>query len=548
MAVNTITGTTGNDLLQGQQLSGTQNQINGLAGNDTLLAATISDSLNGGAGNDSLSYGTGLTINGAVAVGGNGNDSFFAVGTTLLASSFSGESGNDLFSFTAATNIASASVRGGEGADTVTFVAGGATLNGLVATMGQGADLLNFTGSTFVNGAVYGGQDNDTIQLANSINATTIGGNEGADRIQIATATLLNSVIGAGKGHDIVTTTALAGALVGTIGSIVGGEGLDSINISFGAASTNTSLTVFGDVSEGGDSTLGAADFINFSANGLTELGSSSVYGGVGNDTITFGGITAGRATAIAIRAFGNDGTDSITFGAGGASSLNGGAGNDTLIGQFTFTAGGINSGFNLNGGTGIDRLLYANTNTGALLTGGFTGATILGSVVGGFADSGDNLILQGIGGNTANFSGVNFIATGTQALAAQALGGTASTFTGAFVYNITGGLSSIAVSGLKLGDMNIYEANGDTVIQILNTTQYTAATAFGIGDTIGSAVSAGTFAAGDNQLIQFTLSGNLGVIDNGTAGFIGKTGVNFTFGIANDSTLGRNGFTITVV
>ena len=35
MAVNTITGTTGNDLLQGQRLSGSNNLISGLADADT---------------------------------------------------------------------------------------------------------------------------------------------------------------------------------------------------------------------------------------------------------------------------------------------------------------------------------------------------------------------------------------------------------------------------------------------------------------------------------------------------------------------------------
>ena len=81
MAVNTITGTTGNDLLQGQQLSGTNNLISGLAGTDTLIAATIADTISGGAGNDSISFGTGLAINGAEAVGGAGADSFYANGT-----------------------------------------------------------------------------------------------------------------------------------------------------------------------------------------------------------------------------------------------------------------------------------------------------------------------------------------------------------------------------------------------------------------------------------------------------------------------------------
>ena len=416
------------------------------------------------------------------------------------------------------------------------------TYNGLVATLGQGADVISFgTAANFVNTSILGGEDNDTLTFGGTLNSTTFGTNEGADRIYLGSATLISSTIGAGKGHDIITTTALAaGSLVATNGTVTGGEGLDSINISLGAASTTTNLLVFGDVSDSGDSTLGAADFINFSANGLTEFGSSSVYGGIGSDTITFGGITAGRGTAIAIRAFGNAGDDAITFGAGASSSLIGGAGNDTLIGQFALTAGGLASGFNLNGGTGVDRLIFAN-NTAAY----FTASTALGvfgnSVIGSFTDSGDNILLQGVGNNAATYSAVNFLNTGAQVVAGAANGGTATTFSGAFVYNLTGGFTTAQVDGIalsagfKVGDMNIYEANGDTVVQILF-----AQTGAGIGAVLTAGNSAG--------FLTFNLSGNLGVIDNGTAGYISKTGVNLTFGIASDATLGRNGFTITVV
>lgn len=544
MATETILGTTGNDLLQGQQLSGIENDLVGLAGDDTLIAANAADTLHGGAGADSLSFGTGLTINNGALVGGVGNDTFFAVGTTVLTSTYEGKSGTDTFNFTAATNIASASVRGGEGADTINFVAGGATLNGFVATLGQGGDVVDFTGSSFVGGLVYGGKDNDTLDFGNNLNAVTIGGNEGADVMRMATATFVNATVGSGKGHDLITST--AGALVATIGSVVGGLGSDTINLTMGAASTTTQLQVFGDKAETGDTSIGMADQIVFTANGLTEFGSSSIYGGAGADTILFGGFTAGANTAVAVNAFGGNGNDSISFRAAGASSLVGGAGADTLIGNLTLTGAAINSAFNLNGGAGVDRILIDNTGA-TFLTGGFTGAGIEEFVVGSFTDAGDNIILQSFGANTANYSGVNFIATGAQALAAQMVGGTATTNTGAFVFNLTGGLSSVAVSGLRLGDMNIYEAGGDTIIQILNTTEFTASTAFGIGDAIGTATTAGSYAAGNNQIYQVVLSGNLGVIDNGTAGFISTTGVALTFGIASNATDGRNGFTITV-
>jgi hypothetical protein len=551
MAVNTITGTTGNDLLQGQQLSGTQNLINGLAGNDTLLAATVADSLNGGAGNDSLSYGTGLNVNGAVAVGGNGDDSFFAVGTTLLVSSYSGESGNDLFNFTAATNLSSVSVRGGEGNDTIIVQTGVAvTYNGFVATLGQGSDVFAVgTGASSTNVQVFGGQQNDTLTLAGTYNATTVGGNENADRIffQGAAVTLTNSYIGAGEGHDLISTTAAGSQIVSTLGTVVGGKGTDTISLNNLSALSN--FQIWGDTTEGGDSTIGNADVITLSANAAGAAGIyASVYGGAGNDTIQLLNVTGGAATGVAIRFFGGDGADSIALAgsvvaAGQASSLQGGAGNDTLLANFNFSAAGnIYSGLNLNGGTGVDRIIFNSTaqdfyGVAAAHTAISGGAVFGNSVLGNFSDSGDNLILQGIGANADTYSAINAINTGAQ-LIATAAGANQANITGAFVYNITAGFSSVAGSGFGIGSVNIFEANGDTIIQFIGVV--------GTGTTagFGAAISAGDSA----WSWTFNLSGNLGIIDNTTAGFLSTTAVNARIGIANDSTLGRNGFTITVV
>jgi len=276
------------------------------------------------------------------------------------------------------------------------------------------------------------------------------------------------------------------------------------------------------------------------------------VFGGVGNDTITFGGITAGRATAIAIKVFGNEGADSITFGAGAANSLNGGAGNDTLVGQFSFadgvlTAGSIFSGFNLNGGADVDTYLLQATSTNLVSSAISTTAVAVAninagfskSVIGGFVDKGDSLVLANILGNGEAFSATNFLNTGAQIVAGQAAGGTATNFTGAFVYNITGGFTSVNASGFLNGSINIFEANGDTVIQQI----------WSMNDGTAGVTAVGTaIAAGDSGIVfNFNLSGNLGVIDNGTAGFISKTGVALNFGIFTTTADGRNGFTITV-
>ena len=544
MAVNTINGTTGNDLLQGQSLSGSQNLINALAGNDTLIAATTSDTINGAAGNDSISYGTGLTINGARATGGTGADSFFAVGTTLLGAEFKGDNGFDQFNFTAATNITNMSVRGGLGGDTITVQTGVVVAyNTVEATMGQGSDVFTVgTGAALNTVSFYGGQGTDTVTLGGTLTNSTFGGNEGADRVflQGTSVTFTNSTIGLGKGHDLITNTAAANSIIasGSVnGTLVGGEGQDTVTL--GGQSGLSNFAIFGDVASDADSTLGMGDVITISAanNNAANIG-GSVFGGAGADTIVFAGaLTAagGGGTGITMDLNGNLGADSISFFGGASFDVGGGNGHDTLIANFEYTAGGIASGLNINGGAGIDDILFTTTGVmtaGTALLGG------AGSVLGGFDDAGDQLIIKGIGASTANYSGVNILNTGANTVV-TAVGGTNTT--GAFVYNATGGFSSIQTTGIVLGDWNFYESGGDTYIQIFNVAQGAA-----VGTTatiIGSAVSG----AQTGAFITWVLSGNVGVIDNNTAGFISIGDVNATFAIATDASRGRSGFTMTL-
>lgn len=531
---NTVSGGTGADLLQGQVLSGLNNDIIGFQGNDTLIAATIADTLQGGQGADSLSFGTGLTVNGAEAIGGRGNDSFFINGTTVLASQYQGNNGTDLFNFTAATNLSSVSVRGGEGADTITVLTNAVvTTNGFVATLGQGADVFTVgTGSVATTMGVWGGKDNDTLTINGTYQSSSVGGNEGADRFFTSNnITVTNTILGLGKGHDLITTTA-GGFLLSTVGTVAGGLGADTLTLQLSALSN---FQIWGD---GGDSTVGLGDVVALSAQGATAGTYGSVYGGGGNDTISFAGTTAGVQTAQAISYFGGSNADSITIGAGGASTVNGGDGHDTLIANYTLTGGGIFSATTMNGGAGIDQYAFVTTartnfQIGTAISGIF-GNTVLQD----FTDAGDNILLQGISTSTATLSAINALNTGASTFAAQATTGLSNVanITGSFVYNLTGGFSAVAESGFGIGDINIFETGGDTVIQLLaQTTGTTGFRSFGGGITANST----------GMKLTFILSGQLGIIDNATAGYL--TGVGLTFGIASDAALGRNGFTITL-
>ena len=363
MAVNTITGTTGNDLLQGQQLSGSNNLISGLAGADTLVAATIADTISGGAGNDSISFGTGLSINGAEAVGGTGADSFYANGTTLLTSEFKGQGGFDQFLFTAATNLTNVSVRGGAGGDTIVVQTNAAVAyNTMEATMGDGADVFTMgTGATVNTFTFYGGKGNDTVTVGGTFSNSVFGGNDGADRIfmQGTSTTLTNSKFGLGKGHDLLTNTAAANSLlISTLGTIAGGAGQDTVTL--GGQSALSNFAIYGDVQSDADSTFGMGDVITISANGngASNIG-GSVFGGAGADTINVLGLTAGGGTGVTLALNGNLGADSINFGAYVNFDVAGGNGSDTLIANFNYTAGGIASGLNINAGNGTDDVIF---------------------------------------------------------------------------------------------------------------------------------------------------------------------------------------------
>jgi hypothetical protein len=93
-------------------------------------------------------------------------------------------------------------------------------------------------------------------------------------------------------------------------------------------------------------------------ATGTGNLVTTSVYGGTGNDTLSFG---SGVTTGIDRGRFGGAaGNDSISFGgitSSGASMI-GGAGNDTL------NFGGITSAAQISGGLGNDSILFAVNST----------------------------------------------------------------------------------------------------------------------------------------------------------------------------------------
>ena len=132
MAATTLTGTTGNDVLNAPGSVSTL--VQGLQGVDTITLTHANDEAQAGKGNDLVTL--------------------------------------------SATGTIAATVFGGSGNDTVNF--NGATTYAGLTKLGRGSDSIAVNG--IINGAnIYGGADADTIRLQNTITNSTIGGGSGAD-------------------------------------------------------------------------------------------------------------------------------------------------------------------------------------------------------------------------------------------------------------------------------------------------------------------------------------------------------------------------------
>lgn len=207
-------------------------------------------------------------------------------------------------------------IRLGSGGDSFTDLGNGLA-NGVVlltSTSVNGnkdADILGAAGAgiTGTNSSVWGGQGDDTINLAN-ISGGFVNGNKDADTINT-------------NGVTYVST------------SLFGGQGADTITISGGE--TFTATTISGDNDN---------DTITVAA-GVTAFTSTTLAGGQGNDTVSIA--NAGVAGYLT----GGEGTDTLT-GDAGADTIEGGAGNDTVTGGAqadSLTVGaGINHSVQLDG------------------------------------------------------------------------------------------------------------------------------------------------------------------------------------------------------
>ncbi|NDF11381.1 MAG: calcium-binding protein [Proteobacteria bacterium] len=293
--------------------------LTGTEGNDSITGGTGDDLITGLGGDDTLN-------------GGDGDDSIF------------GGDGNDLIY----GGYGSDELHGGAGNDTIFGGSGKDTIYGE-----DGDDVLN---GGVGNDDIDGGNGNDNIaggegtdRLAGGAGNDTIYGDEGADYI---TGGAGKDIIQGGDGDDIF---------------LFGGADFDTI--------TGDAGNDFIDGGEGRDSLDGGTG--NDTING--GLGTDSVHGGDGNDLINgLGGDNTDKDFDILYGDAGNDTIIAASKAPGSGNYLDGGVGNDSLVGSdgSDILMGGSDDPYNspnardtLSGGGGND---YIVGGAGAdLLSGG---------------------------------------------------------------------------------------------------------------------------------------------------------------------------------
>ena len=370
--VDTIIGLADADSLVGST-SG-RNVLFGNQGNDSLISQAGGDTIYGGQGTDiirsrggSLLYGergndtivgeaaSGGVIGGASAsggdtmYGGDGDDSLVA--NSVGPSALFGNTGNDVLVAGNRTD----SLFGGQGNDTLTSTVGGLLYGD------RGNDNIVLSGSGAAGATVYGGDGDDAITGGGR---TLLFGKQGNDTI---TAGAGDSVYG-GSGADVLTAAGSGAFISGDLGNDIlnngganntlqGGEGDDSITFGAGASFSRA---------EGGGgknflqvlTAAGSGNLLVAGSNGDTLVagGANSVQGGVGDDSLVSLG---SQATLI-----GGAGRDTFNVLAGGAiAGFNPNEGDTILSGTAPFTIIGGSVGLFLTGTPNRDTLIGGSAN-----------------------------------------------------------------------------------------------------------------------------------------------------------------------------------------
>ena len=335
----------------------TDNLVGG-SGDDMFIAQKVddvqtADNVNGNGGTDTVQ------LNFAVANGSESLDDQLSNVTLTSIERIVFNTENNV-TFDSIGNIAPSlsTIESGYGNDSLAI-----ERDGLWIATGVGDDLVNFIGNGGDNETIAGGPGSDTVLGTNTDDSMTVGGVEyietydGADRVVYTTL----SGLGGNDGNIFVTMGNFGGGgdvLVldndGTNGvanvdgaeTIFGGDSVDTIY----ATSSTSQMNIWGDGDSSGlnDTLVGANDSIDavgtsgsgtairiygeqgndwIRANTTSDLGTVFIDGGIGNDTIIGGTGTPGNVTVL-----GQSGMDNISVTSTDYANVDGGTENDTIL------------------------------------------------------------------------------------------------------------------------------------------------------------------------------------------------------------------------
>ena len=346
--------------------TGDNHRISTTAGDNTI---TINGNQNyvtiAGAGANSVSVGSdnngsNITVNstGTTTITGSADKDDIAVSAGTNTINATG--GSDEITITGGTNTLDM----GNAIGARVYVREGASTNTINDSTGVNEYRL-YTGTTTLNlNAIDGSTSDDLVNVYGGTN--TINGSAYEDYINIYSGT---NTVDLGAGNDVIYVND-PDTLPASTNTIYGGLGSETVYAHYG------SNTIYGgqapvlgvsndnasnDIEIGGTSAEVHAGSQGDSISTYYNLGSATVYGGAGNDTI-------GLAKAGTVHVEAGAGNDSIVSSKTGNSTIDGGAGNDSI---YVYTG---NSNV-IDGGAGDDFIItYNNEYDGqkyATITGG---------------------------------------------------------------------------------------------------------------------------------------------------------------------------------
>lgn len=468
------------------ELAGSGN-INGTgsAVNNTIIANIGNNILNGGDGVDTLSYEkatSGVTISlnlaGAQATGGSGSDTVSnfenLIGSTgnddlkgnadgnridgnLGADSMAGFGGNDIYVVDNAGDVVTEGID--KGTDTVessiAYTLGAnlenLTLTGYSAIDGTGNTLNNLINGNNGNNKLMGLGGNDTLNGGNGYDSDTLDGGAGADSMYGGYGSDTYHVDNIG---DVVNEVTEATGYYNTV--------ISTISYTLGANVHHLVLT--GNALKGGGNSLDNTITANAKNNILN--------GGLGNDTLSYAGSSAGVTVNLALntaQATGGSGSDTLR----NFENVTGGDFNDTLTGNKSdnILDGGLGDDV-LKGGAGNDTYLVDSAGDTVTETSSGGVDLVKATVNHTLANYVENLTLEGMGNLNGTGNGLaNHLVgnAGNNQLFGLAGNDTLDGGVGGYVDTMDGGTGNDTYIVDNAGDVVIDASGTDTVIATYN-------------------------------------------------------------------------------